>query len=226
MTCTLCGTVIDSRPEFLNGIENYVEPIQMCVYRRSKRFSEMLRKLVYPTPERKDDPVLDYFFKPLKMYDTIDKFVFALKNSGIKDKRYQSIHTFCKLFCSNYKNICVLTTQEFGMLIRMFKDVEHRFARLSVGIPFFNYNWLLSKLIHSIGITRYDPFLKKIKCKKRNLYYEHLFNALCTMTPIPGVLCCPETIGVVAVHPMTNLFQNISFQLQKLDSPRGTYGKN
>ena len=226
LTCTLCGSVVDRRPEFLNGVENYVEPIQMCVYRRSKRFTEMLRKLVYPCPEKKDDPILEKFLKRKKTFGTINEFIIALKNSGIKDKRYQSIHTFCKLFCSDYEPVRPLTSHKFDLLIRMFKDVEHRFTRLTAGIPFFNYNWLLSKILHSVNITRYDSFLKKIKCKKRNLYYEQLFNSLCTRTPIPGVLLNLKTSGGVGEHPLTNLFQNISSRLLLQETPRDSGGKN
>ena len=86
VTCTSCGLIMDDRCEYLNGVDNYVEPLQICVYRRSKRFEEMLRKLTYPTPERKDDPVLEKYLKSDIRFDSIEEFLVSLKGSGIKDK--------------------------------------------------------------------------------------------------------------------------------------------
>lgn len=225
LTCTLCGSVIDSRPEYLNGVENFVEPIQLCVYRRSKRFTEMLRKLVYPYTEKKDDPILELFLKKEK-FETITEFITALKSSNIKDKRYQSIHTFCKLFCSDYKTVHPLSSNQFDRLVRMFKNVEHKFSRLTIGIPFFNYNWLLFELLHKMNINRYDPFLKKIKCKKRNQYYEEMFNSLCIVEQVPGVLLNQGTFDGVAARPLTNRDLNINSPLLLQESLPGSDEKN
>lgn len=211
LTCTLCGTILDMRHEFLNGVENYIEPLQMCVYRRSKRFRDMLRKLVYPYPEQKDQPILEFFLK--QQYDTIQDLIVALKSSGIKDKRYQSIHVFGKLFVRNYNDVCALSSHEFDTLVRKFKDIEFRFIRRTANIPFFNYNWVLHKLLHNMNITRYDPYLKKIKCKKRNLFYDILFNSLYTEKPVPDALSSQEKVDVTEARLLMSLSQNITSPL-------------
>lgn len=208
-TCIDCGLVVDDRCEYINGINNYVEPLQICLYRRSKRFEEMLRKLIYPSPEKKDDLILEKFLK-CKQFDSIPQFLVSLKRSGIKDKRYQSMHTFAKLFVSGYETIKPLLEREFKLCVNMFKDVEYRFSKRTSCIPFFNYNWLLTKLLHFMEITRFDLFLKKIKCRKRNEYYEKLFSSLCTMQQAQDALSNPKITGVVEGHLISNLFQNIS----------------
>jgi hypothetical protein len=220
-TCMLCGLVIDERCEYINGVDNYVEPLQICHYRRSKRFEEMMRKLISPSPEKKDEPVLDKYLTAPK-FDSIEDFLVSLKKSGIKDKRYQSMHTFAKFFVNGYTSVKPLLCQEFKLCVNMFKDVEYRFLKRTSGIPFFNYNWLLTKLLHYMGVVRYDLFLKKIKCKKRNEYYETLFNSLCTTKPAQDDLLNPKTIDVAEGHLLTNLFRNISFQRLSQDGSPDT----
>jgi hypothetical protein len=171
----------------------------------------MLRKLVYPHPENKDQPVLEMFLG--KTYPTIEDFIVLLKASKIKDKRYQSMHTFAKLCVDTYKPVPPLTELVFGECIRMFKDIEYRFIKRCVSVPYFNYNWLLKKLLHHLGITRYDPYLKTIKCKKRKQYYEDMFNSLCTTTSIPGGdQESQQRADAIEGGLLTNLFQSITSQ--------------
>jgi hypothetical protein len=214
-TCIECGCVVDARPEFLNGIDNYVEPLQICFYRRSKRFEDMLRKMVNPTPEKKDTDVIERYLNSGTRFNSITEFVVSLKGSGIKDKRYQSLHLFSKLFVDDYKTVEPLSDGELKLCVNMFKDVEYRFLKRTENIPFFNYNWLLSKLLHFMKITQYDPFLKKIKCKKRNEYYERMFNSLCKEKQDPGDLSNLKTIGAIEGRQLTNLFRSINAQRQQ-----------
>ena len=187
-TCQNCG-VITSQMEYLNGVENYVEPLQMCVYQRKKRFEEMLKKIVYPHPERKDELVLAALHG--RTFDNTEDLITFLKQTGIKDKRYQSIHAFVRLYCKDYKKVNPLTHDQRKRCVRIFEEIEYRFTKHPKKIPFFNYMWVMEQILHHIGVTRFDPYLKKIKCKKRNAYYSELFTTLCTMTSTPGgVLHC------------------------------------
>ena len=187
-TCRNCG-VITSQMEYLNGIENYVEPLQLCVYKRKKRFEEMLKKMVYPHPEKKDELVLAALFG--HTFNNTQELVSFLKQTNLKDKRYQSLHAFVRLFCKDYTEVKVLTHFEIKRCVKLFEEIEYRFVKHATLVPFFNYNWVMLKILHLIGVTRFDPFLKKIKCKKRNSYYTGLFKTLCKETSILGdVLHC------------------------------------
>ena len=176
-TCTECGMVFRDNMEYVNGITNVVEPMQVCVYQRKKRFEEMLKRLTCPTFDKKDTPILKEFLHKPK-FETIDLFLEALKNTKIKDKRYQSLHAFCQIFVVDYNAPAVLQPHEINHILALFETVECRFHNKTNKIPFFNYNWLLGKLLERIGITRFHKYLKKIKCKKRNFYYETLYNDL------------------------------------------------
>jgi hypothetical protein len=188
-TCMLCG-VINDQMEYLNGVENYIEPLQICVYQRKKRFEEMLKKLIYPHAERKDEIVLEALFH-LKFENTQALITF-LKQTDIKDKRYQSVHAFARLCCTDYKPVKSLSHPQLKRCVQMFEEVEYRFLKHTRNVPFFNYNWLMKNILHLIGVTRFDPYLKNIKCKKRNAYYENLFTTLCKEPLVQGgVPNCP-----------------------------------
>jgi len=176
-TCTLCGSLKSSQ-EYLNGIENYVEPLQMCVYQRKKRFEEMLSKLVFPHPDRKDELVLEALHRNNKQFDTTAELVVFLKQTKIKDKRYQSVHAFSRFFVKQYIHLQPLSMLTFKRCSKMFEHIEFKFVKTTKNVPFFNYNWLMKKILHAFNIFCYDPFLKNIKCKIRNAYYENLYKQL------------------------------------------------
>lgn len=189
LTCTQCG-LTTSQMEYLNGIENYVEPLQLCVYKRKKRFEEMLKKMVYPHPERKDELVLAALFG--RTFENTPALLTFLKKTAIKDKRYQSLHTFARLFCTDYKTVVALTHYQIKHCVQIFEEIESRFIKHTNKVPFFNYNWLMKNILHFVGVTRFDPYLKRIKCKKRNTYYTDLFTTLSKVKSTPGdALSCP-----------------------------------
>ena len=170
--------------ENLNGIDNYVEPLQICVYKRKKRFEEMLKKLIYPHVEKKDEIVVASLFD--REFDCTESLITFLKQTKIKDKRYQSVHAFARLFCKDYNEVEALTEDGLKRCVLMFEEIEHRFIKHTAKVPFFNYNWVMKKILHAHGVTRFDPFLKNIKCKKRNAYYSDLFTRLCKVSSMRG----------------------------------------
>ena len=97
-----------------------------------------------------------------------------MKMAPVKDKRYCSLHLYCKLYVQDY--ICPTPPEDHieSEIIKHFKDIE--FAHHHHGEPFFNYMWLLNKCLRKWNLQRYLQFTKKLKCKNRKRMYSKMYN--------------------------------------------------
>ena len=181
--CKNCGSSIKipydvtEQPMYSRGYGN------ICFqnsYSRKKRFGNLFDKLLFPTPDKKDEPCL--MFLERKVFASFQDLLACLKNSSLPDKRYCSLHTFARLYVQTYEQ--PLRPRDVFRLKKLvlmdFDAVEFLHRKNMPGkVPFFNYPWLLQKLLTLRGVSQYNPFIKQIKCKKRTAHYEQMFRENC-----------------------------------------------
>ena len=115
-------------------------------------------------------------------FSTIKDLELEMKMCDTKEKRFHSLHLFAKLMCANYKPIQPPPLIYFKRVMTAFDEVLCRF-NAQHGPNFFSYPWLIRRLLNLSGETRYNRFIKKIRCKKRNLHYKKMFDNILAASP-------------------------------------------
>ena len=175
--CSECG-VVQKTVYFVSSINTFNDPIQICFYQRKKRFEKILDQITLPRIENKDIPV----YKKLdgNLFDTVDDLKLFIKSLNVQDKRYHSLHAFAKRFVTSYKQPSEFTTHNKQCCLYLFEKLECCFLRHMFNVPFFNYAWLIRKILNMLHFSQFDMFIKRIKCPKRNKYYNDMFTFLHT----------------------------------------------
>jgi len=180
LLCSRCGLVLRTQYQYTTSLNNHSEPLQLCMYQRKKRFMDILTKIVFPSIDNKDAPVYEELNKH-KPYESIGDIIDVMKGTKCKDKRYCSLHTFCKHFLTGYTAPRRVDFVFMKLCSNLFTSVETLFlneSRIFKGkgrMPFFNYNWLINRVLQALGNRDYEPYIKRIKCPKRNKHYSELF---------------------------------------------------
>jgi len=149
-------------------------------YSRKKRFGKLFDSVVMGPLEKKDEKMCQHLTK-LKI-EEIEDILVAIKESGLTDKRYGSIHLFSRLFIPGFceptppKDLYELRKR----ILFSFETLEFAHLHNMKDRPFFNYRWLLSKILDSVKVSQFKQFIKVIKCKKRRGYYEKMYHELST----------------------------------------------
>ena len=176
--CTGCG--LEQNTPYDLSAEPYDwtrVPVITC-YSRKKRFAKLFDHTVNPYAETNDNDMLRYLAQRGSV-ETISDLIKRIKKSKLKDKRYGSIHIFAKLFVTSYKrppiphNLFVLRKQ----ILRRFEDYEFAHKRYCRN-NFFNYRWLLAKLLQELNLGAFLIFVKRLKCPNRCRFYEELYKEL------------------------------------------------
>jgi hypothetical protein len=176
----MCGDVTQQRC-FVAGYNAPRDPLMLAVYERKKRFKDIMNKMLYPTIDNKDMPMFMYlteYIKKHEKFDTTEEILACMKKSGIPDKRYVSLHAFARRFMNGYKAIPLKTHRLSALFRRYFNMLESVFYRRYPTSPFFNYNWLLRRLLTMYKHDELVQFVKPIKCPKRDSRYEDMFMSL------------------------------------------------
>ena len=175
--CTSCGRV--QKRHFASDItpRNWLTEPLINVYSRKKRFKTLAEALFWPASCAKDGRMMKYLSRTGR-FDSKHELLNAIKQSDIPDKRYGKIHLFCKLFCNDYRVPYGNKDLHHVMitLLSQFHDIEFCFSRLFVNIQFFNYRYLLKKLLLKLKLNEYIPFVKTLKCKQRLKYYDDMLD--------------------------------------------------
>ena len=151
-----------------------------------------------------------------------------MKLSTLKDKRYCSLHLFARYFMQTYTPPNH-KLQFHKTILFSFRDIARNFSRFP-NKPFFNYPWLLRKLLFQHSLSDYICFVKPIRCEKRNLYYENLFKQVMNGNidalgqGNPGT--SHEIVSGLENDPPTNLFQRTAFLRCASGSLLDAAGKN
>ena len=155
-----CGFAMRHSP-FLSG------------YSRSKRFKQMVSALFWPSPVNADKNMLEYMLP--KRFNNREEIIQTITTAPLKDKRFGSIHIFCRLLDPQYEEPihgCL-----FRMLQKMvwdFEVIEGRFRQRFSKEPFINYTFLIRHLLTKQGYHAYLPFVKQLKCEKRKTRYNEM----------------------------------------------------
>ena len=102
---------------------------------------------------------------------------YRMKLSTLKDKRYGSMHMFATHFLTGYSTPAFKLHHK-ALIQHSFRHIEHKFFKYKHNTPFFNYPWLLRKLLTKHDLLEYLPYVKPIRCGKRNSYYEDMFSRI------------------------------------------------
>ena len=143
-------------------------------YCRKKRFGDMLKNLFYPCCSHLDNNVLSQLHGK-DILDTEQLFQ-ELKLMRIKDKRYGSIHLMTKLFCKEYKYIEPPSHSLIMYMCKFFEELELLYMRIYPDTQFFNYSWLILKMLHIFELDVFAKYVKPLKCKKRIKWYSTKFD--------------------------------------------------
>ena len=175
--CEQCGveTTIPFNLREITTIDSYNTHCPFSRgYSRLLRFKKMIYSILSPCPQYYDNNVLEYL-DAHKPFQTQADLLRCLKRAPVKDKRYSSLHLYCKLYVREYvppykpENIEQIQRE----IITHFQDVE--FAHHSYGEPFFNYMWLLNFCLNKWGLTDYLKYTKTLKCRNRRRLYEDMY---------------------------------------------------
>jgi hypothetical protein len=175
-TCTMCGVI--GRSNFVNRFDAPRDSLCQATYERHKRFRDIVTKVVFPCVENKDYPMYEYLKSTNKQFETVGDVLQAMKRSKLLNKRYCSLHTFCRFFLKNYVKPKVESPLLLiKMSVRMFTFLESEHYKKCTG-NFFNYGWLLRRLLDLLDCDTLKRYVKPIKCPKRNEFYENMFCSL------------------------------------------------
>ena len=152
-------------------------------YSRTKRFRGMVETLLFPTPSNADTKMLKYLKTQTckSRTDIITKMAVC----HLKDKRFSSIHLFCRLYDPKYKapvHGCLF--QILKRMVFSFEHIESRFKQTFANVPFINYTFLIRYLLVQLKYTTFLPFVKKLKCKKRRKRYNEMLAELALKLPL------------------------------------------
>ena len=194
LVCRLCG--LEKKCAFSQTCIHYNQNTYSThaplvpVYSRKKRFSRLLASVLSPSPQPGDDKMLAYLFEHKPISDT-PALLKLMKISSVKDKRYCSLHLFCKLFVPSYTapippdNLEHLRTT----MLKCFEEVEFAHRRHFRGEHmFFNYGWILQMYLRIFGMAQYLKFVKPLKCKHRRDVYEKMYLAIMRLDTLPQAL--------------------------------------
>ena len=149
VVCSSCGT---EKQTFSTDIQSFASAplgrIVVSPYCRKQRFVGLLRKILGVDS---GPSVTDRVWQVLAQsapFETTQDIICCLKNSTLKTKHYNNLHTFAKAFLRNYtspsKN-CPLLVEK--LLEGLFDEILFRWNRVRGNDnSFFSYAWLLETL--------------------------------------------------------------------------------
>ena len=182
IVCTGCGLETRIEVECTRKNVGYImshSPFQFG-YSRVKRFSNMLHSLFFPSATALDNKMVKHlYFHKEKIHSRKD-LNFYINTSCLRDKRFCTMHFFCKTFLNNYMTPpCYGNT--FACIKRMsflFERIALAFSRMYPEKPFINYNFLMRYILQHCSFCYYLRFVKKLKCVKRKRSYTSLLKNL------------------------------------------------
>lgn len=148
-------------------------------YSRPERWKSLIYKLTgFHNGPNVTDPVWAYLEK-LKPFKAPQQILSVLRKSPLRNKHYQSIFVFTKIFAPEFKLPSAEQCKATNVLLKKyFECVFTLWNRYRKEAPFFSYNWLIEQGIHYTGHTEFLPFLKKLLCKRRRQRYAHALSTL------------------------------------------------
>ena len=148
-------------------------------YSRVKRFSQMVNCLLFPAGSNQDNKMMKHLYPRRYFIRTRGDLDLYIDASGLRDKRFCSMHYFCKVFLSYipprvYSDLHAMSKR----MCFIFEKIALQFAHRFPGKPFISYNFLMNFIIRECGFFDYLKYVKKLKCTRRKRVYCDLLNQL------------------------------------------------
>lgn len=108
----------------------------------------------------------------LKPCQTMDELVKMVSKTPVKNKHYESLHSYAKVFLVHYEMPETLKLREIEQIQKLFLDIQYAYAQIyGPKTVFFSYPWLLYTILKAMDREDYVCFVKNLKCQKRALGY-------------------------------------------------------
>ena len=149
-------------------------------YSRVKRFSQMTTNLLFPACTQQDNAMLQHLYEARGKIRTREDLNTLIHAAPLRDKRFGSLHFFCKKFVCGYQ-----LPPLYGCLFQIQRRMCFVFERIALAFqkkfpsrPFVNYNFLTRYILTSMGLEYYKQYVKQLKCKKRQKHYTDVLAGL------------------------------------------------
>ena len=173
LICTSCGLEKKANLSIVQASPPHDMSPFPYGYSKRKRFAKLLDGVLYPTPSAADEGMFKILFG--KKFETTHLLLKAMRSAKLRDKRYCSLHCFCKHFVSSYEAppIADYSCVKRDLLLE-FETVQFGHMRFCRKQPFFNYSWLLCVFLHEFKLHRLLRYIKKLRCKHRRKHYKEM----------------------------------------------------
>ena len=210
IVCTSCGSE-DFSDMFENsmivGVCNYAQ--LQTGYSRINRFKNYLYSVlgIHFGPGC-NSPIWQH----LKPCNNMGEMMKQLSNSPTKNKHYECLHSYAKVFLANYTIPKPLSLRNIEQVKKLFLDIQYSYAQIyGAKTVFFSYPWLLHTILTAMGREDYLIFVKNLKCKKRAAGYLEKFEVC-----IDHLLDSEKNLSCLCVTIKTYLIK----QKESLKAPR------
>ena len=154
-------------------------------YRRIIRFKKILRQILTASLSPLDNKMVQYLQKNREDFCDLKTLTETMKKAPNKDKRFNSIHAFSRVFLNKCVKIDnVLVDRIVHVFCKEFELFETRFALHHTGKAFINLKFLLHYLFEKHNLTSMSEFVPKLKCSKRYKFYTKLMTQLETAVQV------------------------------------------
>ena len=149
-------------------------------YSRRQRFKNYLEQVTGISSGCHSNAKIWELLNDIGPFESVELLLKAMGKVKCKHKHYECIHSFARAFVTDCPTPERVTMVRFKFLMRSFDEILLNWKRHFDGTTelFFSYPWITKHLLHSHGITRFDVFIKKLQCKKRNQKYVKLLQKI------------------------------------------------
>ena len=180
--CIDCGRMLGTYTEVVKmlSFQDWTNDSLIIPYTRSKRFIQLLDSVCLGVETNNDRKMLSFISKqkPTTQSDILK----VLKTAPYIDKRYQSMHLFCKCFDPKY---IPFSDKQYGSffnakkaMVQCFNFIETKHLASDRTITFFNYRFLVSVILRAFDLFEFTRYLKPMQCRKRVLVNINVLNKL------------------------------------------------
>ena len=184
--CMECGRETKSfDPQFFLPGYNQSHAIlrHSSTYSRRYRFHSLLLKTVlfHSGPAREDR--IWYYLETQRPFHCVKDIQLALSKTNHKQKRYDCLGIFCKVFLPQVV-IPRVTSAQIEQAMALFDSVLERWRTTRVS-RFFSYFYLLEVILQRIGAGACMKTCKRLICKHRRAFYKEMLKRLGGLTTRP-----------------------------------------
>jgi hypothetical protein len=195
LVCRNCGLEIQTD---LKSDVGYTDNVPLETgYSRSNRMKMLLRQLFQPQMYGcPNSEVSAHAIQhgPFTNGTTLLGWLAQLK---VKHKQYQNTHFYFAISDKSYRIPPKPCHEKINGIMKEFQAMETLFQwRKHNYTSFFSYNWLLRKLLVKWTLCYYIPFVKQIKCKKRQAQYERMWDFFMTSNSAVTAMDASQTIQI------------------------------